>query len=385
LSKGLIRISLPVPDAAKRHFEIVEVNDPFGAGTPANISVYRRPLPATNLSFASSVMWDLRETTTGFLLPPFTPDVTMVPPLKDQLVRQAINATLGHAEAMAPGLTAEQVEAIVNFEMSLYSAQTTVTGVGDLASNGARGGAHALLNQPVTPVCGNLDVYSNDPMYPQCQQYKFDPNSFTIFDGWVKTQGADSRSTLRASIARGQVLFNTRKTQSPPDVFFNHSGDNKNLTCSTCHASFNTGSSSVPIGFANVVVSSGPSVFNSPNAPTDFIDPEMPTYRLRCNANGMAAFVRSMGLTGCHDGTEPDVPADELTVNDPGRALITGTWQSVGAFKCPTLRNLSARAPYFHDGSAATLADVVEHYKKALGFEFTDAEKQDLVNFMSAL
>jgi cytochrome c peroxidase len=67
------------------------------------------------------------------------------------------------------------------------------------------------------------------------------------------------------------------------------------------------------------------------------------------------------------------------------RALITGSWGSVGAFKCPTLRNLSAHEPYFHDGSAATLADVVEHYKKALGFQFSDDEKQDLVNFLSAL
>jgi cytochrome c peroxidase len=49
------------------------------------------------------------------------------------------------------------------------------------------------------------------------------------------------------------------------------------------------------------------------------------------------------------------------------------------------LRNLSARAPYFHDGSAATLADAVARYEKVLGFKFTDTEKQDLVNFLSAL
>ena len=70
---------------------------------------------------------------------------------------------------------------------------------------------------------------------------------------------------------------------------------------------------------------------------------------------------------------------------DPGRALITGKWSDVDRFKVPQLRALAARAPYFHNGSAATLRDVVIHYEKALGFQFTELERFDLVAFLSAL
>jgi cytochrome c peroxidase len=44
-----------------------------------------------------------------------------------------------------------------------------------------------------------------------------------------------------------------------------------------------------------------------------------------------------------------------------------------------------ARAPYFHNGIAATLKDVVIHYEVALGFVFTPEEEDDLVAFMEAL
>lgn len=54
-------------------------------------------------------------------------------------------------------------------------------------------------------------------------------------------------------------------------------------------------------------------------------------------------------------------------------------------FKTPSLRGVAARPPYFHNGIAATLKDVVVHYEVALGFVFTEAERNDLVAFMEAL
>jgi cytochrome c peroxidase len=383
LSKGLIRFTFPVPSNAM--FDVVAANDPYGFGTTAAPSVFRRPLPATNLLFGSSVMWDLRESSTKFLVAPFTPDVTHVPSLNDQLKSQALHATLGHAQAMAPGLTDAQQQSIVNFELALFSAQTRVEGAGLLSKLGAMGGPQALSQQAVTPVCGNLVVVDNNPQFPQCQQYTFTPIVFTIFDAWANLQGNGDKSEMRASIARGQTLFDTRKTQSPAGPFFDHSGDNNNTTCSTCHSDFNAGAPSVPIGFQNVVIGLGPNSFNTPGFPTDFTSPDLPVYTLQCNKHGMDVFKASKGAAGCHDGTEPGIPRDEVKTNDPGRGLITGSWGSVSAFKCPTLRNLSAHAPYFHDGSSATLSDVVDHYKAALGFQFTDDEKQDLVNFLSAL
>jgi hypothetical protein len=47
---------------------------------------------------------------------------------------------------------------------------------------------------------------------------------------------------------------------------------------------------------------------------------------------------------------------------------------------------LSPRArPYFHNGIAATLEDVIHHYETHLGFIFTDEERADLVAFLNAL
>jgi cytochrome c peroxidase len=51
---------------------------------------------------------------------------------------------------------------------------------------------------------------------------------------------------------------------------------------------------------------------------------------------------------------------ETIQTTDPGRALVTGQWADVGKFKGPILRGLAARAPYFHNGSAQTLNDVVK-------------------------
>jgi cytochrome c peroxidase len=72
-------------------------------------------------------------------------------------------------------------------------------------------------------------------------------------------------------------------------------------------------------------------------------------------------------------------------VTDQERDYVTGLWNDLGKFKTPTLRALAARAPYFHNGIAATLEDVVRHYEIHLGFIFTDEERADLVAFLNAL
>jgi cytochrome c peroxidase len=80
-----------------------------------------------------------------------------------------------------------------------------------------------------------------------------------------------------------------------------------------------------------------------------------------------------------------DPPFETVQTTDPGRALITGAWQDVGKFKGPTLRALAARAPYFHNGSAADLAAVVDFYDERFGIGFTDDEKKDLIAFLRTL
>jgi cytochrome c peroxidase len=57
----------------------------------------------------------------------------------------------------------------------------------------------------------------------------------------------------------------------------------------------------------------------------------------------------------------------------------------VGAIVIPQLRGLSARAPYFSNGSAKSLRELVDFYDRRFNIRYSEAEKQDLVNFLSVL
>jgi len=59
--------------------------------------------------------------------------------------------------------------------------------------------------------------------------------------------------------------------------------------------------------------------------------------------------------------------------------MVTGKWRDVGRFKVPVRRALAARAPFFHDGSAATLADLVEFYDARFRIGLSEREKTDLM------
>jgi cytochrome c peroxidase len=77
--------------------------------------------------------------------------------------------------------------------------------------------------------------------------------------------------------------------------------------------------------------------------------------------------------------------ATTFQTTDPGRALISGSCADVGKMKGPILRGLAARAPYFHNGSAATLNDVLNFYSQRFGLNLTDQQKQDLIAFLKSL
>jgi cytochrome c peroxidase len=89
----------------------------------------------------------------------------------------------------------------------------------------------------------------------------------------------------------------------------------------------------------------------------------------------------------------PDLPAYQVTCSghpveytpDPGRALITGKCGDVGRIKGPILRGLAARAPYFHNGAGASLAQVVAFYNRRFQMGLTDQEQADLVAFLRSL
>ncbi len=97
------------------------------------------------------------------------------------------------------------------------------------------------------------------------------------------------------------------------------------------------------------------------------------------------------------DGKFHNLGVDSAKSNpDPGLYTITGDQEDWGRFRTPTLRNVSLTAPYFHDGSAATLADVVEFYDKGgiknrgldpamRPLNLSSQQKGDLVRFLESL
>jgi cytochrome c peroxidase len=72
------------------------------------------------------------------------------------------------------------------------------------------------------------------------------------------------------------------------------------------------------------------------------------------------------------------------TTQDPGRGLITGKCADVGAVVIPQLKGLAARAPYFSNGAAGTVEELVDSYA-AMGIRFGGEEKRDLVNYLLSL
>jgi cytochrome c peroxidase len=97
--------------------------------------------------------------------------------------------------------------------------------------------------------------------------------------------------------------------------------------------------------------------------------PDLPLFRIVCDA----------------DADPHSYLGREIYSHDPGRALITGRCAHVGWTMTQQARALTARAPYFANGSATTLREMVDFYDRRFNIGYTDQEKQDLINFMSVL
>lgn len=89
--------------------------------------------------------------------------------------------------------------------------------------------------------------------------------------------------------------------------------------------------------------------------------------------------------------TEPDGTERTIVSPDVGRALITGRFVDAELFEIPTLWGIERTAPYFHDGSAATLEELVEHYARFIALAFfgrivlTPQDQADIVAFLRLL
>jgi cytochrome c peroxidase len=58
---------------------------------------------------------------------------------------------------------------------------------------------------------------------------------------------------------------------------------------------------------------------------------------------------------------------------------------ATGGYRTTPLRALTSHAPYFHDGGAADLPAVVDHYDTQFGLNLTPAQKRDLVEYLKSL
>ena len=336
LTRGLIRVGIDVPAGAE--FVIDSIDDPYNCGAPLTAaSMYRRPLPSTNLGFLSAVMWDGRES---------SPTTTIL----QDLAKQADDATQGHAQASLH-LAPEEAQAIVAFETGLFTAQVRDDRAGSLRTDGATGGPVALSQQP-------FFIGINDPVGLNPTGAPFDSKAFTLFSAWAHADEQDEVSRTRRAVARGQQIFNTT-----PIVISGVAGLNNQTfsngvtvpepftgTCTTCHDAPNAGDHSVK----------APLNIGLTDASRRTAD--MPLYTLRRLSTG-----------------------ETVETTDPGRAMITGKWADVGKFKGPILRALAARAPYFHNGSAATLDEVVAFYETRFNLHLSVQDKADLVMFLRAL
>ncbi len=343
LSHGLIRIFLPLP--ASRDYTITAVSDPYGctdlSANPPIISVYRRPLPSANLRFLTecppnqascaplSIMWDGREAS---------------------LQSQSIDATLGHAQALNPP-SSVQISQIVDFETALYDAQEFDNDAGNLHARNASGGPELLGDQ-------NFFIGINDVLSPG-----FTPVIFTNYDAWANVP-PDGRSAARAAVLRGEILFNSKPITIsgvnglnlfPSDPL----GANALVgTCGTCHDSPNVGNHSKKLPINIGIADATPPVLD---------------------VSGLPVFT-----VKCTETTGP-LSGQTFMVTDLGKALISGKCADVGKVKGPILRGLAGRAPYFHNGGAATFEDVVNFYDQRFTIGFTDQEKADLVAFLKTL
>jgi cytochrome c peroxidase len=353
LTKGLIRVGMGIP--ADAEFELLAVDDPYGFASAQKLSLFRRPLPSANVKYLSTVMWDGRET----FKDPSSADCTFgtttcFASLHFSLDSQSNSATRDHAEATLP-LTAEQREAIIDFQTGLFSAQVFDRNVGHLTAQNARGGPVALSGE--TFYFGINDTLEGDYR----SRAPFNPVVMTAYDAWADAQPdlgfADPAvrervAAARRAVERGQALFNSKPIQIRGVGGLNDDLDIATIpgTCTTCHNSPNIGHHSVPLPI-NIGVSGA-----------ERRTSDMPLYTLRNKTSG-----------------------ETTQTTDPGRALVTGKWNDIGRFKGPILRGLAGRAPYFHNGMAKDLGAAVEFYDTRFAIGLSVQEKADLVVFLRTL
>ena len=322
LDRGLFRIALPWPPVS-------------ASGKPVTpefrIEVVRDPT-GCNRNPATISVYRRPRVVANLQLIALPGGITLMADGREATLQsQAISAILTHEQASAAP-TAAQLKQIEDFERQLFMAQEADVSGGQLTepggppSLGAENLAGGAAGTGPLPTAGNLTA-------------SFDPWRNLSAPGLAIRQRA-----LRESVLRGVDVFALREFRL---------ADGSKATCATCHRpGINR---SMDIGTTNL--------------PTAKESPELPLFRITCDASAPP---------------HPQLGRSFLT-QDPGRALITGKCADVGSILMQQFRGLTARAPYFANGSAGDLTELVDFYDRRFKVGLTNKEKQDLANFLQVL
>ena len=373
LNRGLFRVGLPWPPAdqkIKPEFTIEVVRDPTGVnlddtyglkGVNPTVSVFRRPRPVANMKYVMSPD-DVFNIKTGTLMAtdPETGKPVGMNLMADSrhltLKQQANGAYRDHQEGRL-GVSSENLRKIVEFENQIFIAQSHDRWGGSLVEAGG-----PLGLGPRAMAEGKIHVLANNNRDPV----------FRLFDAWKKPEAIPGELTpeqreFRASVARGNDVFMFRLFWIRDATHINSIGLGNPIkrSCSTCHNVQMTGQDLAPgwvdVGTTNYPTWTEPPVFSD--------KAELPVFKLTC------------------DKSAPPHPylGRVIYTNDPGRALITGKCVDIGSIVMGQFRGLAARAPYFSNGSARNLRELVDFYDRRFDMKLTEQERQDLVNFLSVL
>jgi hypothetical protein len=378
LDRGLFRIFLPWPpryadgSSMTPEFTIEVVRDPTGCNNDPQfglhsrspmISVYRRPRPIANLKYLLELPHGVPPSDFLFYndksLLPTNPEtggfatLQLMSDGRDLTPKlQAQDAAHSHLQSNA-ALTPAQAAQIEAFETQVYAAQGFDKVAGDLTAQGgppglgpkalADGAPARLGNNPINRIFGSFAMWQTHSA----------PDS---------AQDSPERRALRESIARGAELFYTRRFMIEDVGKYNDKGLGNPFKRSCgggCHNTLLMGMDLAP-GYMDLGLN---------NLPWANTRPDLPLFKVVCR----------------EDATPQSYLGRVIYTHDPARALITGKCADVGASMTQQSRSLAARAPYFMNGSAANLRELVDFYDRRFNIGYTETEKLDLVNFLSVL
>ena len=382
LERGLFRIALPWPPQRgdgtriEPEFTIEVVRDPSGCNldpgyglSSANptISVFRRPRPVANTKYTTHQGFGVGAFVGKNGMPstvdPETGRPTSMNLMSDAraptLAVQAQDAARNHLQLRSPP-TPAQIARIVEFERQVYVAQVESAIAGSLVEPD---GPPAF--GPRNLAAGDAGVLGNNTtrfVFPMAGKWTALPHA--------GSDGANAVNAARASIARGHDVFMFRTFWIKDSMHLNTVGlgNPAKRTCATCHGMHMTGMDTAN-GWMDIGTTNLPWASEVPLNPWTTARAQMPLFRVTCKP----------GVT-----PHPFL-GRVIYTQDPGRALISGLCNDVGTIVMEQFRGLAARAPYFSNGSAATLRELVDFYDRRYSIGYSEQERQDLVNFLGSL